>query len=75
MSFTAVAKVGRSRYDTDPAVQMWLAGMKRHMEELAQDVGLAPELNVRLSVDDREVLLGVSEQMDMYLREEPGSWR
>ncbi|MFV0423597.1 hypothetical protein [Oleidesulfovibrio sp.] len=75
MPFTAVAKVARSRYETDPAVQMWMTGVKRHIEELALDVGLVPERNVLLSVTEQEVRLGVSEEMDAYLRESSGGWR
>lgn len=74
MPFTAIAKVERSRYDTDPAVQMWITGVKRHMEELASDVGLVPERNVLLSVTENEVRLGVSEAMNTYMREESAYW-
>ena len=49
--------------------------VSNHWSEVALDVGLDPEVNVIISEGEREVRVGISEEMDMHFREQPGEWR
>ena len=49
--------------------------VSNHWREVALDVGLDPEVNVIISEGEREVRVGISEEMDMHFREQPGEWR
>ncbi len=49
--------------------------VKDHWREVALDVGRDPELNVTLDEGEKEIRVGISEEMDMQFREEPGGWR
>jgi len=49
--------------------------VKTHWSEVALDVGLDPELNVTVLDGEREVRVGISEEMDLFFREQPGEWR
>jgi len=49
--------------------------VSNHWREVALDVGLDPEVNVTISEGEREVRVGISEEMDMHFREQPGEWR
>jgi hypothetical protein len=49
--------------------------VRNHWSEVALDVGLDPELNVTVLDGEREVRVGISEEMDLHFREQPGEWR
>lgn len=49
--------------------------VKNHWSEVALDVGLDPELNVTVLDGEKELRVGISEEMDLYFREQPGEWR
>lgn len=47
----------------------------KHWREVALDQGLDPDKNVVQAESERLVSVGISEEMDMEFREEPGEWR
>lgn len=75
MTFITAARFPKGLFDANEAVREKADTVQRHLEELALDVGLDPARNVLRSIGDVEVRIGVSEEMDLYLREEPGGWR
>jgi len=75
MTFITAARYSKKRFDGDETIRAQADTVQRHLEGLALDVGLDPELNVRRTEVDGEVRIGLSEEMDIYLREEPGGWR
>lgn len=76
--YTTVARFKKNDLE-HPEVRAKLDGLREHLEGLALDSGLDPELNIRetRATDEgqEEVRLGISEEMDLYLREAPGEWR
>jgi hypothetical protein len=56
-------------------VQQYLDRNREHWEEVALDVGLDPAKNVRVQEGEKEVRIEISEAMDLYFREEAGSWK
>lgn len=70
-----VARFTRTHYDEDTATRERVDEIITHLKDLALDVGLDPEANVQLNVNQDDVRVGVSEVMDAYLREAPGEWR
>jgi hypothetical protein len=38
-------------------------------------VGLDPEKNVQVQENEQEARIEISEEMDLYFREEAGSWK
>jgi 1,2-phenylacetyl-CoA epoxidase catalytic subunit len=56
-------------------VQQYLDRNREHWEEVALDVGLDPAKNVRVQEGEKEVRIEISEEMDLYFREEAGSWK
>ncbi|EGB14495.1 hypothetical protein DND132_1286 [Pseudodesulfovibrio mercurii] len=74
-TYVTAARFDRNRLKNDEALREKAEGVQRHLEEIALDVGLDPSRNViRAEVGD-EVRIGISEDMDEYYREAPGSWR
>ena len=49
--------------------------VKRHWEEVALDVGLDPAKNVSLAENEKMIVVGISEEMDMLFREGGGAWQ
>ncbi|KHK01554.1 hypothetical protein [Desulfovibrio sp. TomC] len=49
--------------------------IRRHWEEVCLDVGYDPAKNVTVAENDKELRVGISEELDMTFREEPGEWR
>ncbi len=49
--------------------------IRDHWREVALDVGFDPAKNVTVAEGDKEIRVGISEEMDMAFREEPGTWR
>ena len=73
--FITAARFSKNTYEKDEAVRAKAARVIDHLEQLALDVGLAPEENVALTDAGKEIRIGVSEYFDEYLREAPGEWR
>ncbi len=49
--------------------------IRDHWREVALDVGFDPAKNVTVAEGDKEIRVGISEEMDLAFREEPGKWR
>jgi hypothetical protein len=49
--------------------------IRKHWEEVALDQALDPAKNVTLAEGAKEIRVGISEEMDIEFREEPGEWR
>ncbi len=49
--------------------------ISNHWREVALDVGFDPDKNVTVEEGDRQIRVGISEEMDMEFREGPGGWR
>lgn len=75
MYYITAARFPRESYEKNEGVRTKADKTRRHLEELALDSGLDPELNVQVAKTDDEVRIGVSEEFDQYLREAPGTWR
>jgi hypothetical protein len=73
--YLTAARFQRESYDSEESVRRRVDHLRKHLDELALDVGLDPERNVTVSMGEEEVRVGVSEEMDLYLREAPGEWR
>lgn len=75
MTFITAARFPRMDYHTNHSVRQRADQVQHHLEEIALDVGLAPERNVKRMETHSEIRIGISEYMDEYYREAPGSWR
>ena len=75
MPFITAARFPKNRYESEAAIRREVDNVQHHLEELALDVGFDPGLNVVRSIVGEEVRIGLSEAMDQYLREAPGTWR
>ena len=75
MTFITAAKFDKNLMETDEHVRARADQMQQHLEDIALDVGLDPKLNVTRAEVGDEVRIGVSEYMDQYYREAPGTWR
>lgn len=75
MTFITAARFPKDRLEKDEALRLRADQVQHHLEEIALDVGLDPKLNVTRGETDTEVRIGISEYMDEYYREAPGSWR
>ncbi|THB64996.1 MAG: hypothetical protein D6E12_13605 [Desulfovibrio sp.] len=75
MNWVTAARFSRAKYTEEEATRRKADGIRKHLEELALDVGLDPEKNVAVVEGDAEVKIGLSEEFDLYLREAPGEWR
>ncbi|WP_338667783.1 hypothetical protein [Pseudodesulfovibrio methanolicus] len=74
-TYVTAARFDKDRLATDGALREKANRVQHYLEEIALDVGLDPNKNVtRVEVDD-EVRIGISEEMDEFYREAPGSWR
>lgn len=50
-------------------------GVRHHWREVALDEGFDPDKNVTVAEGEKEIRVGISEEMDEEFREGPGSWR
>jgi len=57
------------------AVRKAAENVRKHWEESALDQGLDPARNVTVAEGDKEIRVGISEEMDQEFREEPGDWQ
>ena len=49
--------------------------IRQHWEEVCLDDGFDPAKNVTVAEGEKEIRVGISEELDMNFREEPGEWR
>ena len=75
MTFVTAARFSKDRLDKDETLRLRADQVQHHLEEIALDVGLDPQLNVTRAVAGDEVRIGISEYMYQYYREAPGGWR
>ncbi|WP_247648303.1 hypothetical protein [Pseudodesulfovibrio sp. zrk46] len=75
MTFITAARFSKERLEKDENLRIRADQVQHHLREIALDVGLDPELNVTRAEVNDEVRIGISEYMDEYYREAPGSWR
>lgn len=75
MTYITAARFAKEEFEKDQAVRDKADEVQNHLNELALDVGLDPERNVTRTDAGDEIRIGVSEEMDQYLREAPGGWR
>ncbi len=75
MTFITAARFDKKCFDSDLATRERADQVQHHLEEIALDVGLDPAKNVKRVVMDEEIRIGISEYMDEYYREAPGTWR
>jgi hypothetical protein len=75
MTFITAARFPKDRFEHDESLRLKADHIQHHLEEIALDVGLDPALNVTRAETDTEVRIGISEYMDQYYREAPGTWR
>ena len=59
----------------EEAVRQAAENVRRHWQEVCLDVGFDPARNVTVAESDKEIRVGVSEDLDATFREEPGEWR
>jgi len=57
------------------AVKEAAEAVRKHWTEACLDVGLDPAKNVTVAEGPKEIRVGLSEELDLYFREEPGEWR
>lgn len=60
---------------SDEEIKKAAANLRKHWEEAALDVGFDPAKTVTTAEGPREIRVGISEELDMAFREEPGEWR
>lgn len=75
MTFITAARFPKDRFETDETIRTRADQVQHHLEEIALDVGLDPERNVTRTEAGSEIRIGISEYMDQYYREAPGTWR
>lgn len=75
MTFITAAQFPKDRFETDETTRHRADQVQHHLEEIALDVGLDPQKNVTRAEVGNEVRIGISEYMDTYYREAPGTWR
>ena len=49
--------------------------VRKHWEDVCLDVGFDPTRNVTVAESDKEIRVGISEELDTNFREEAGTWR
>lgn len=49
--------------------------IRKHWQDVALDEGMDPDKNVTVAEGDKEIRVGISEEMDEEFREGPGEWR
>lgn len=59
----------------EAGVKQAAEAVRQHWREAALDQGLDPDKNVTVAEGDREIRVGISEEMDEEFREGPGEWR
>jgi hypothetical protein len=74
-TYVTAARFDKNRLKTDKALRDEADRVQNYLEEIALDVGLDPNRNVTRAVVGDEVRIGISEEMDEFYREAPGSWR
>jgi hypothetical protein len=73
MDYVWVSRFVKKDQDTDSLREVVQANRK-HWENVALDLGFDPSVNVTVRDGEKEIRLGISEEMDATLREEPGDW-
>ncbi len=73
--YIATARIPRHIYEEDINAQRKMDSVLAHLRELALDVGMDPERNVVVQRLDEEIRIGISPELDLYLRESPGEWK
>lgn len=68
MAFVSVARFDRVAYERDDAVRNRVGRVKDHMVDLALNVGLNPENNVTVTLGRKSIKVGISAEMDQFLR-------
>lgn len=61
--------------DNEEDVKQAAEAIRKHWEEVALDQGLDPGKNVTIAESEKEIRVGISEEMDEVFREGPGEWR
>lgn len=61
--------------DNRDEVKQAAQNIRAHWEQVALDEGLDPAMNVATAEGDKEIRVGISEEMDEIFREGPGEWR
>lgn len=74
MSYITAATLPLDAVSSREEARQKLAHIKKHLEELALDIGLEPNLNVVLVEDDAEIRLGVSEELSEHMGQSAGGW-
>lgn len=68
MAFVSVSRVARDSYDREEDVRARVDRVKNHMVDMALNAGLNPEGNVSVKMGHRKVEVGISSEMDQFLR-------
>jgi hypothetical protein len=72
--YIATARIPRHAYEENGEARRKMEGILSRLRELALDVGMDPDRNVVIQRVDDEVRVGISPELDLYLRESPGEW-
>lgn len=60
---------------TEAEVRQAAANIRKHWEEVGLDQGMDPAKNVTVAEGEKEIRVGISEEMDEIFREGPGEWK
>jgi hypothetical protein len=63
------------RSGQEEEIRLAAGQIRKHWEDVCLDVGFDPASNVTVAETDKEIRVGISEELDMNFREEPGEWR
>lgn len=74
MNYIAVAR-WRKKDGNAEEVMLSTKTILRHWQEIASDVGMDPEENVKAMENEAEVRVGISQELDLTFREGGGSWQ
>lgn len=72
--YIATARIPRHVYEQNGQARRNMDGILAHLRELALDVGMDPDRNVVIQRLDDEIRVGISSELDLYLRQSPGEW-
>jgi hypothetical protein len=61
--------------DNQEEVKQAAESVRKHWREVAKDTGFDPDKAVTVAEGEKEIRVGIAEDMDMQFREGPGSWR
>jgi hypothetical protein len=73
--YIATARLPRAEWEHNIVARHKMEDVISHFRELALDVGMDPDRNVVIQRLDDEVRVGISPELDLYLRESPGEWK